>query len=120
VNLWRAVGERSVVGGIERLPFADESFETILCRYTVPQAFESEEKMDRAFGETIRILARGGKAYFFPLVTERWPEEMKEAVDRVMEKVIRIPGLEIEMEDIEINQGWGPLIRGRKLVIYKK
>lgn len=57
---------RSVAALAQKLPFRDESFDTIVSHYSIPLWILGEENIVTALREVVRVLKRGGKAYLGP------------------------------------------------------
>lgn len=96
IGIWKRVGERSLEGLMQKLPFADRSFDMVLSRDAINHVFSDPAMMGAAFGEMIRVLARGRMAYVFPGWLENWTDEEKERVLKALEKVREIKGVMIE------------------------
>jgi len=80
---WRAVdsekaSERVVTGMAEHLPFADNSFDTVVMFY-VNFYINSDQRMDDCLSEITRVLKPGGRAFIGPLLS---PSKDEAGIDR--------------------------------------
>jgi len=66
-------------GDAANLPFADQSFDFLLCR----AAFKNFSQPVRALEEMYRVLKPGGRAMIIDLKKDATPESISEAVDRM-------------------------------------
>jgi ubiquinone/menaquinone biosynthesis C-methylase UbiE len=66
----RRKGEKDpnrVIGFATSLPFADESFDTIVASVSIPFYLLHDEEIEKAFSEIARVLRPQGKGYFHPI-----------------------------------------------------
>jgi len=66
-------------GNAAEMPFADQSFDFVLCR----AAFKNFSEPVRALGEIHRVLAPGGRALIIDLRRDASRESVRQAVDRM-------------------------------------
>jgi len=97
----------SVLGFADRLPFADQSFDTVL----VTEVLEHIENAERAVGELFRILRPGGHAlitvpYFYP--THEAPYDYRRFTHFGLTDVLRRH--DFDVVDIEAKGGPGLLL----------
>lgn len=72
---------QSVAGIAQELPFADNSFETVISSAVFPVYIEDEKERLQILKEIERVLKPGGKAYLAPL-----PESMREEFENVLKE----------------------------------
>lgn len=63
---WIKVLGRTVSADMGYLPFKNNCFDLIVCRYAFLDTLISADKMQQSLKETERVLQVGGRAYFFP------------------------------------------------------
>lgn len=80
---------QSVAGIAQELPFADNTFETVISSAVFPVYIEDQEERLQVLNEIERVLKPGGKAYLAPL-----PESMREE----FETVLKQSGLKYKIE----------------------
>lgn len=91
---------QSVAGIAQELPFAGNSFETVISSAVFPVYIEDEKERLQILKEIERVLKPGGKAYLAPL-----PESMRDDFEDVLKK----SGLKyaIEMVSHPVNDNTG-------------
>ena len=115
---WSEVGKRSIEGTMERLPFGEATFDLILSRDALTHVFDSALPMAESLLEVVRVLAVGGEARIFPGWLTNWAENEKERVWEAMKVLEGLPGIRVELVQIE-RQFAGRPVEGVMMVLRK-